>query len=532
LTVQAGVICLSSGDTLEIKPGTYDEGNIGSNAASEIPSGTSWLDVTTIKAFDPDNRPIIKPTSNPFFIFDLRKSGSSKIDSYIVLDGLILDGSNDNTIGIAEGGSLVSIKIGSHHIRVIRSHLRNTGDGVSCVQIQDGGVGLVNGFNEFIDNEISGCGGNLGDHGLYFDAYSDNVVRGNDFHNISGRCIRSSRAFRQRLENNLCHDANTGFELSADDTMVKNNIFYDITSNYVIHFKNRSGGSIVENNTIYNWTHTGSVTGAAIMFTSPDATDSFWCNGAIARNNIIQKTTSAFSGGGKGILLLNGCTNNTIENNVIFDTSGLTIDNQGGNTNTITGNLFVDPLLVDPANQNFNLQSSSPAIALGAGACPGNFACSGIVVSTKFIIGDKVQTTDILNVRSTPSISGTLLGAQSTGAQGTVIGGPIAANGFNWWQIDYDNIPDGWSAEDFLEKAIVSSLFDFSLSNTGNKSVTQGSLVTNFITALLSSGTTQAVSFSTSGLPTGATPSYSQTSCNPSCTTNLSIITTSSTPPS
>jgi len=71
--------------------------------------------------------------------------------------------------------------------------------------------------------------------------------------------------------------------------------------------------------------------------------------------------------------------------------------------------------------------------------------------------------------------------------------------------------------------------FDFSLSNTGNKSVTQGSLVTNFITALLSSGTTQAVSFLTSGLPIGATPSFSQTSCNPSCTTTLTIDTISST---
>ena len=73
--------------------------------------------------------------------------------------------------------------------------------------------------------------------------------------------------------------------------------------------------------------------------------------------------------------------------------------------------------------------------------------------NTKFIIGDRVQTTATLNVRATPSINGALLGTQSTGALGIVIGGPVAADdGFNWWNINYDNAPDGWSVEDFLVK--------------------------------------------------------------------------------
>ncbi len=74
--------------------------------------------------------------------------------------------------------------------------------------------------------------------------------------------------------------------------------------------------------------------------------------------------------------------------------------------------------------------------------------------------------------------------------------------------------------------------FDFSLSNTGDKLVTQGSFVTNDITATLVSGTTQAVTFSASGLPAGATALFNPTSCSPTCTptTTLTIQTAASTP--
>ena len=71
-------------------------------------------------------------------------------------------------------------------------------------------------------------------------------------------------------------------------------------------------------------------------------------------------------------------------------------------------------------------------------------------VSSKFQSGQNVTTTSAVNVRSTPSTSGTLLGTQSTGAQGTVIGGPVQSNGYWWWQVDYATGPDGWSVENWL----------------------------------------------------------------------------------
>jgi len=72
--------------------------------------------------------------------------------------------------------------------------------------------------------------------------------------------------------------------------------------------------------------------------------------------------------------------------------------------------------------------------------------------STKFAINDMVQTNANLNVRATPSSSGTLLGAQPTGAYGTVVGGPTFADTYWWWNINYDSGADGWSVEDYLVK--------------------------------------------------------------------------------
>src|SRR3989344_3240732 len=74
------------------------------------------------------------------------------------------------------------------------------------------------------------------------------------------------------------------------------------------------------------------------------------------------------------------------------------------------------------------------------------------ISSTKFSIGNTVQTTTTVNVRQTASATGTLLGTQTTGVQGTVVAGPTYADGFHWWQVNYNSGVDGWSAEDFLVK--------------------------------------------------------------------------------
>src|SRR5437773_137504 len=75
----------------------------------------------------------------------------------------------------------------------------------------------------------------------------------------------------------------------------------------------------------------------------------------------------------------------------------------------------------------------------------------------KFAIGDRVQTTDVTNIRSAPAVSGALIGTQPAGALGTVVGGPVvdaAGDQAIRWQIDFDQGADGWAAEAYLTKAV------------------------------------------------------------------------------
>jgi glucose/arabinose dehydrogenase/PKD repeat protein/fibronectin type 3 domain-containing protein len=72
--------------------------------------------------------------------------------------------------------------------------------------------------------------------------------------------------------------------------------------------------------------------------------------------------------------------------------------------------------------------------------------------------------------------------------------------------------------------------FNYSLSNDGNKSVNRGAATTSMISAALLSGATQAVSFSASGLPSGASASFTPTSCSPGCSTTMTITTAAATP--
>lgn len=75
--------------------------------------------------------------------------------------------------------------------------------------------------------------------------------------------------------------------------------------------------------------------------------------------------------------------------------------------------------------------------------------------------------------------------------------------------------------------------FNFFLSNSGNVSVTRGSSIPNTITATLTSGTSQSISFSASGLPAGATALFAPVSCIPApttCQSTLTVSTSAATP--
>ena len=78
----------------------------------------------------------------------------------------------------------------------------------------------------------------------------------------------------------------------------------------------------------------------------------------------------------------------------------------------------------------------------------------GAYAEEAFSAGDRVQTTDILHVRGAPGTSSPEIDTMIKGAVGTVVEGPVSKEGYNWWNICYDLGTTGWSAENWLEKAL------------------------------------------------------------------------------
>lgn len=70
----------------------------------------------------------------------------------------------------------------------------------------------------------------------------------------------------------------------------------------------------------------------------------------------------------------------------------------------------------------------------------------------KFLPNDSVIATSNLRARNSGSIAGVSLTTIPQGTRGVVIGGPVLANGYTWWQVSWLASNSGWSVENYLQK--------------------------------------------------------------------------------
>jgi hypothetical protein len=307
-TIKSGISCLSAGDTLIVKAGTYDE--IFNNPFSN--TGDGWTNKITVKAESPRSV-IIKPVSGDYAM--LFESASQK---YIELDGIEIDASNTLACGVC-------IRANAHHIRFKNSAILNAANQGVLIVTE---AGASPGFNEFINVEVANtawnrpCFGKDGltaengfCHGFYISS-NNNFLDGVNVHHSNGYgpqfYPRGNRG--NTIRNSLSHDnLGVGIGSFGDGNRVINNVTYN----------NGGGGLFIEetSNLVYNNT---------------------------VYNNPL----------GYGGMTING-TGHRVKNNLFFQNkvAGMPLD--------ATNLVDTDPQFTDPVNGNFRLKATSPAINAG-----------------------------------------------------------------------------------------------------------------------------------------------------------------------
>ncbi len=334
LTIAAGIGCLSAGNTLVVKAGTYAEQNLG----NAIPNGTSWSNVTTLRENGSDVV-IIRPpgTGDGNRCFFFGGSQTINIKAYIELQGFECDG---KWIGQNQGpgiGENIKVEGRSHHLRFNGLELHSVGE--SCLAIlSPGGWAEGVGGHEVINNDIHDCGldPNSGfspfGHGLYF-SHDNSKIWGNDIHDNTGWGFHIYSAPAQTDNNDIQYNRawgngylnpqGFGIVVDGDDNLIANNIFYENFTGQIQVYNGHNNNRII-NNTIYD------------------------------------------SAGGVGIQMRSGVTNTLIKNNIIYMVTGT--DTTGGSGTTLTTNFTTDPSFTDPgttASSDYTIPNSSAACDAG-----------------------------------------------------------------------------------------------------------------------------------------------------------------------
>lgn len=260
--------CLTAGDTLYIRTGTYAE-KIDSTTQT-LPTGTSWASPITIASY-PAETAIIKPTSGDTVI-RLAFETAAALKKYYIFDRLTIDGTNSTNTVISQYAVNTSTSVlvpGGGFIRY-----------TNCV-VTGGPDNLVfwgrgSNSNEIIGSHIhtnheAAVGTRLDGHGVYIES-SNNLVERNEIDTITGYGVHvydgyspAVRANNNTVQYNVVHGTGTygggansaGILLgSGDGNLAYRNILYGQNNGIIVGF-NASTTTKVYHNTVYGHTNDG-----------------------------------------------------------------------------------------------------------------------------------------------------------------------------------------------------------------------------------------------------------------------------------
>lgn len=306
-TMLKGVLTLRPGDTLLVQPGVYEE-----VLNYRIPSGTSWSQPITIRAANPQARPVLRTPAGQSWALLFQDQ------QFIIFDGFVID-----AVNVAFDALKVTLA-GTHDIRVMNAELKNAR--AQGILTTDGAYAL-----EFLNLDVHSNGTTDLDHGIYLSSGSTTV---------SG-----CRVYR---------NAGWGIQAFKEGSGGVNNLL--IRNNFV--FENarigqRGDGILVSSGSgaaVYNNVVWGNEVGIWVDYGASATT--------VYHNTVVNNH------GEFGIYIGPGASGTVVRNNI---SRGNTrdIENRGVGS-TLSNNLAgVDPRFVNEATADYRLQSGSPAIDAG-----------------------------------------------------------------------------------------------------------------------------------------------------------------------
>lgn len=355
----------TTGDTILVMPGTYAEG-----LNNRFASGTSWSNPNTIRAFDPNNRPILKPNSGTDRVLNFATSSSLGTGrQYIIIDGFVLDGTNINSDVVKIQYSGADATKGANHIRIMNSEIKNgPSNGILITSINSG-------YNEFINLDVHDNGVNQLDHGFYIST-SNNVVENSRVYNNAGYGIHVYSENSWTADNNviknslLFNNARYGYTgsgvilSSGTGNIAYNNIIFGNNSGIRVNYG--AMNTKVYNNTVYanNRNEGLPKPGGGTVFNEGNVVigdSAGFASGLVSdqvdfANNIVSDHIRY------GIYSYTAATNVTIRNNFFYNNGTDIRPGSATATNNITD---VPPEYENPASWNFSIRSTSQAINRG-----------------------------------------------------------------------------------------------------------------------------------------------------------------------
>jgi hypothetical protein len=332
-TIANALTCMASGDILNIRAGTYNEGIHSNQLVSGSGSGNTYTSPTTIQAYNGEAVKLNGIASGGAII-NLVTSNLQ----YIIFKDLELDASVNLAADLISIGSFTGP--GAHHIKFDNIHAHHAGGNVVHI-----GEALSGGS---MAHDIWFRGGRYHDAALN-DPYSASghtypfYIGGNN-HIIENAEIYSAKRYCLHL---WVQDTSAG---TPNGIIIRNNRIHDCDTWVLTDPTYASDSAIIvghgDNNLIYN----------NLIYNIYGKGMSLYAN--VGSNNALYNNTIYNT---KGYCIENGDSSaGTAQNNLCHQTSGI----KGSLTGT--NMVGVNPLFVNAAGGDFRLQSTSPAINAGS----------------------------------------------------------------------------------------------------------------------------------------------------------------------